>query len=489
MSKFYLFLATALAIAPVTEAKFQRPVHLQKKQHDRIAVAKTQSFSETAIRRAQAASMNKWVPGKVTISIPDGDGGWEPESEHTFTYNNQGLIEKQVTKALYEDNVQVSTLEYDANGKVTLELVKAGENINELENSSKTIKAYDSRIPNLVIASELYSWEQSDWTLNARSYIREVTRDDAGNVTKVVYKTMYNGFYEAVQRVEITYGNDGKASTITEYQLSYDNDYNEIWEEGFSLKECQWECTDGQLFSLDYVFEGNNKIKSCIQYSEGELVGNMAVTYNSANEDFTATTTILEEGTTSTATQVWNDLPNGGFQSTVTYTMEEDGATIELMKEIEREDYDIFGNVIFACVVDYYDGEVEIYDWQKADSEINADGCPTTVILRNFIQDTGDDDDWGDWGDWESVAAASRKTPAEDFDTETPPAEGEWEDYLKMDHSDFQQLSISSVGNISVPNTDAPVEYFTLDGRRVAQPKSGIYIRRQGSSVTKTAIQ
>lgn len=118
----------------------------------------------------------------------------------------------------------------------------------------------------------------------------------------------------------------------------------------------------------------------------------------------------------------------------------------------------------------------------------NADECPTNVTLRIFIQNTGEDD-WGDWGDWESVATVPRKTPAEDFDTETPPAEGEWEDYLKMEHSDFKQISISSVDNISVSSTDAPVEYFTLDGRRVAQPNTGIYIRRQGSSVTKIAIQ
>ncbi len=37
--------------------------------------------------------------------------------------------------------------------------------------------------------------------------------------------------------------------------------------------------------------------------------------------------------------------------------------------------------------------------------------------------------------------------------------------------------------------TDAPVEYFTIDGRRVASPSGGIFLRRQGSRVEKVAIR
>lgn len=38
-------------------------------------------------------------------------------------------------------------------------------------------------------------------------------------------------------------------------------------------------------------------------------------------------------------------------------------------------------------------------------------------------------------------------------------------------------------------DTDAPVEYFNLQGIRVADPVSGIYIRRQGSKVEKVAVK
>lgn len=40
-----------------------------------------------------------------------------------------------------------------------------------------------------------------------------------------------------------------------------------------------------------------------------------------------------------------------------------------------------------------------------------------------------------------------------------------------------------------VADTDAPVEYFNLQGIRVAQPENGLYIRRQGSTVTKVLVK
>ena len=37
-------------------------------------------------------------------------------------------------------------------------------------------------------------------------------------------------------------------------------------------------------------------------------------------------------------------------------------------------------------------------------------------------------------------------------------------------------------------NADAPVEYYNLQGIRVNNPTSGVYIRRQGSTTTKVLI-
>lgn len=52
-------------------------------------------------------------------------------------------------------------------------------------------------------------------------------------------------------------------------------------------------------------------------------------------------------------------------------------------------------------------------------------------------------------------------------------------------------INVTTVGidNVNVEDGDAPVEYFNLQGIRVAEPKAGIYIRRQGNNATKVYIR
>jgi hypothetical protein len=47
---------------------------------------------------------------------------------------------------------------------------------------------------------------------------------------------------------------------------------------------------------------------------------------------------------------------------------------------------------------------------------------------------------------------------------------------------------IAGVSNVTVDNSNAPVEYFDLQGRKVANPANGIFIKRQGSTVTKVVM-
>ena len=46
-----------------------------------------------------------------------------------------------------------------------------------------------------------------------------------------------------------------------------------------------------------------------------------------------------------------------------------------------------------------------------------------------------------------------------------------------------------AIENLTVDNTNAPVEFFTLDGREVKNPSTGLFIRRQGSNVEKAIIK
>lgn len=60
--------------------------------------------------------------------------------------------------------------------------------------------------------------------------------------------------------------------------------------------------------------------------------------------------------------------------------------------------------------------------------------------------------------------------------------------YFCMDN--LRYADSGSVGNIAADtdNTDAPAEYFDLQGRRVATPANGIFIERRGSSARKILI-
>lgn len=66
------------------------------------------------------------------------------------------------------------------------------------------------------------------------------------------------------------------------------------------------------------------------------------------------------------------------------------------------------------------------------------------------------------------------------------PAYGEDPDYT--DGTYFTYGGASGLDDI-VAEDDAPVEYYTLQGVRVAEPTPGLYIRRQGSKVSKVVIR
>jgi hypothetical protein len=53
----------------------------------------------------------------------------------------------------------------------------------------------------------------------------------------------------------------------------------------------------------------------------------------------------------------------------------------------------------------------------------------------------------------------------------------------------FYNKPVSGIGNVAVDNNEnAPVEYFNLQGVRVANPQGGIYVKRQGNTTQKVAF-
>jgi hypothetical protein len=46
----------------------------------------------------------------------------------------------------------------------------------------------------------------------------------------------------------------------------------------------------------------------------------------------------------------------------------------------------------------------------------------------------------------------------------------------------------AGIANVEVDAADAPVEYYNLQGQRVANPTNGVFLRKQGATVTKVRI-
>ncbi len=65
-------------------------------------------------------------------------------------------------------------------------------------------------------------------------------------------------------------------------------------------------------------------------------------------------------------------------------------------------------------------------------------------------------------------------------------------DFYSIDNEGDFKITLSGgagVGNISVADENAPVEYFNLQGVRVANPENGLFIVKQGGSVSKQVIR
>lgn len=63
----------------------------------------------------------------------------------------------------------------------------------------------------------------------------------------------------------------------------------------------------------------------------------------------------------------------------------------------------------------------------------------------------------------------------------------EWMPTIQLFYNPFEKLD--GVEAIAVSDANAPVEYFNLQGVRVANPENGLYIRRQGNTATKVLVK
>ena len=375
-----------------------------------------------------------WNPTSAKYMYYD---DWDPENtgwfdgfELQYEYNEKGQLIKSTQPSAYGDPT-ITTYAYNEDGMVIK--IDNGWNIFEY--------AYDTVVKDLLISNKTYSMFTGEPML-VNYTTKDITRDDKGNITKVVRTTGYGEEDEEPEVVimEMTYGDDGKTSGVKIY---YEG---EIWGE---YTEMEWYTNDGQFFTEDDVeygistFVGTaNTIKSCkyvgdekdqtfVVNSYDAQTGNFKYTMNGVDTGF-------GEGRVQTTTKTFGE--NGSNTTIIeskAWPIDAPEDVIESSSE-ETVKYDKFGLLYFSEQNDEW-GDSKVEYTVKYDE---SNGLPIEMIEKT---------------------------------------EG-------LEKFVFTNSSTNAVTDFEIDNSNAPVEYYNLQGVRVAEPSNGIFIRRQGTKVSKIAL-
>lgn len=411
-------------------------------------VSRKAGSNHDAIKRAMErvpGNVDNWKPGTVKAYGWNGRT-WLLEDTYTFTYDHAGNTVKEVIVD-YDDEMAVTDYTYDEHNMMTGKETAVSADGENFENNSRTAREYDPILTNVITQNNEWKWMDDDWQLVGNNYRRIITRDDKGNITRVVIATLYQGYYDPIQRLEITYGDDGKATTISQMLLSYDG-YDFFWVLDGTYRDIEWEITDGQIVSNENLFLGKNRIKSAV-YESDDVSFTINVAYLDGCEGYECVMEMEEDGETIKGIAEYVGDEYEGYTLTTT-TIYPDGTT---ESETEKVRYNEWGHLTLSYY-EWTDGTyTEVEENLVGTVEYDEDGFPLSyTVTEDYLNDyTGQ------------------------YVTENT---------FRAEYSDYVDVT-AGVGAVSA-DADGPVEYYSLQGVRLAAPAKGtLCIRRQGSRSEK----
>ncbi len=442
--KKFLLICTALACTMTLQAADNTPAELKAKSEKRMEAARKGP--------RHATGSEKWLPGTIATYFWNYDEqDWNLYETEKRTYFANGLLETQ------ESSSNKTTYTYNERGlesSVTYSFFDGEKYVN----SSKSEYGYDSRI-DVETEYKSFFWdeEENKWSLNGDDK-NVITRNEAGNITKVEQYSSYSGEMTLGEVSEIKYGSDGKATEIT----NTDTDDNEI---ELQLKDIVWQNTNGQIFITDYndldaedYFEGANRIKSAT-----------ATVYDSFKEPVYITAEYPDN--------------KGSYKVQLTYN----GKLIYSMDYTVLDSYGSYSSEEYEVDFDYNeetgalteDGESRY----KEAATYDAYG-----IMTSYMSSSVSDDYSYTREEKNEVTYDSTYGYPTEVISMWLNEEGVWEHNSRKVYSDYKDFS--SVAAIESAD-DAPVQYFNLNGMPVDGNKlaPGIYIRRQGNKATKLIVR
>lgn len=367
--KITLFAAAALlAVAPAVAQRaahkvgFVRSATFAKNAKD-FSPREKANLAKDVMKRVKKSGKASalWCPSTEMV-YEYMEGEWMEGSVYTYTYDEAGNALEVVEN--YEGSLYRTTNEYNANGKVVSAITEYDEDGTGYIKDSRTDKAYDPVVTDLVTANTVYMWDdvESDWVLGGGNlWKRDVKRNEAGNVTNVNIQTYFDGDYVESERTVLTYGANGKADTYSYSQLTTDWDpatesVVTVWGTPTMYKNLEWENTDGQIVGeFSALVLGNNRVRKADIYEGEEQTGTFEATYEAGSANFSYVVNSLDGMETTTHTYTVKD-QNGSYEETITETFEGEVMGAEGMVV----EYDDHGNITLEMAYLDMEGEREI---------------------------------------------------------------------------------------------------------------------------------
>lgn len=432
---------TFLATFPTTAAS-KSPLHLLHHAKSSKNLQTRRNAPETHMKISEMAS--KLKPG-VTKTYGWNGKKWILDEEISYTYDSAGNTITE--KSLDAEGDYVSTVyEYDKNNKVIFKESKISSDGIYFENYKKTAIEYDPILTNVITKRTEWLWMNEDWRLVGNNYERVITRDDNGNITSVVIAVLFDGYYDPTDRIDITYGPDGKATTISEQILNYDGkEY--YWEQGQKFTDIKWKDTDGQIYDPELLFLGNNRLLSAHYEDEDDFNADVYVEYADDSEAYKVLMQMDMDGFIVSATMEYTPLENNGYiaEGVTSYQNQ------VLYSNKEEVRFDEWGHLLLA-----YEEEAEdddIYFEQTVGSvEFDEAGLPIAYTVSE------------EYSDYPGMLVSEYAFRAEYFN------------YIDV---------TATVNDLKV-DQDTPSVYYNLQGLPVDNPTKGsIIIKKQANKASK----
>lgn len=405
---------------------------------------------KVAARAVAENAAQRWQPAKVNTFMysPDEDL-WIPLDIFEYTYNGNGKVTVEAIEDLENESKGITTYTYDPQNRLIEKLSKVDGDGEGFVNSERETYAYDPVVASLVVDHTGDMWIDNEWQPVSNNYRREVTRDNAGNITEVKLSVLFQGNYDNTQTITTTYGADGKAKSIVSKELQYDGE-KYYWDEVLSFTDIVWHSTDGQICQVEDLTVGPNRIASATRTESGDISYQVQITYT--NDDYTAVYTA--DGFN--MTEVYTVLDNNGSYKLSRTATEETGDESWTTSTTYTFKQDAWGNLLLEEYVDDYgDGDIQT---ERITGEVTngPDGLPAEHITSIYYSDS------------------------EGEDGPTPELKTVFDSYVDIAGADD--------ATIAAPAAEA--EYFNLQGMRVhGSLAPGIYIKRQGTDTSKVLIK